>query len=109
MTEREILGKNIKRGRLLSDLSRDELGEKIGLTGTTIARLERGDEKYVKNIGLSYLLKIAKELDIPIEEFFMPNPEQVSVKFTLAENNLEAFRKLLGRVEYLMQIKKEVK
>lgn len=106
MDERKTLGKNIQRYRLFRGIGAEQLGKKVGLTKEHISRLETGHER-AKNIGLGFLLEIAKELDVPIEELFMQNPKDVSVKFTLAENNLEAARKLLGRLEYVLQIKKQ--
>lgn len=106
MDVQKTLGKNIKRHRLFKGIKGDAFAEKIGLSPEHLSKLENADET-AKNIGLKYLVKIAQELNVPIEELFMKNPEEVVVKFTLAENNLEAFRKLLGRAEYLLQIKKQ--
>lgn len=106
MDERKTLGKNIQRYRLFRRIGAEQLGENVGLTKEHISRLETGDER-AKNIGLDYLIKIAKELDVPMEELFMKNPEEVNIKFAFSEGNLEAFRKLLGRLEYTMQIKKK--
>jgi len=102
MKEQEVLARNIKRYRLFKGLDQKDLAKEAGLSSAVISRLERG----IENIGINNLLKIAKELDVPIEELFMQNPKDVSIKFTIAENNLEAFRKLLGQVEYILQRKK---
>ena len=103
MKEQEVLARNIKRYRLFKGLDQKDLAKEAGLSSAVISRLERG----IENIGINNLLKIAKELDVPIEELFMQNPKDVSIKFTIAENNLEAFRKLLGQVEYILQRKKQ--
>lgn len=98
------IGENIRRIRILKGYKNMEnFANLVMMNKDYYGGIERGQQ----NFTIQRLINIAEILGVPLEEFFMPNPEDISIKFTLAENNLEAFRKLLGRVEYLLQIKKQ--
>ena len=95
MEERKALGSNVRRYRQFKGLSTVELGDKVGLTKDTILRLERGEGKYTKNIGLDYLIKICNVLDVTIEELFMRNGDLLSLRFVVSEHNIKTLKELI--------------
>lgn len=98
------IGDNIRRLRIFKGhKNMEDFANLVMINKDYYGGIERGQQ----NFTIEKLIKIAEILGIPLEEFFMKNPEEVSVKFMLAENNLEMFRKLLGRVEYILQVKKQ--
>lgn len=100
--ERKILGQNIQRYRLFKRIGGEELGNKVGLTKETISRLENGKEK---NIGLDYLIKISKELDVPLEELFIKNGNLLSLKFVISEHNVKTLKELIEIIKSLIEKK----
>lgn len=91
MDVRKILGQNIKRYRLFKGIKAETFAKKIGLSPEHLSKLENAN-KTAKNIGLNYLIKIAKELDIPIEQLFMANSEIAMIP----KENLKSLYRLAG-------------
>jgi ribosome-binding protein aMBF1 (putative translation factor) len=60
----EVLGRNIRKARMSSNLSQEQLAEKAGLHRTYIGMVERGE----KNITLGSYARISKALDVSIYE-----------------------------------------
>lgn len=58
---------NLKKYRLLKDLTREQLAEKVGVRRETIMRLEAG--KY--NPSLKLAIDISRVVETPIEELFI--------------------------------------
>nr|WP_307992063.1 helix-turn-helix transcriptional regulator [uncultured Niameybacter sp.] len=58
---------NLKKYRLLKDLTQEQLAEKVGVRRETIMRLEAG--KY--NPSLKLAIDISRVVEIPIEEIFI--------------------------------------
>lgn len=58
---------NLKKFRMLKDLTQEELAVKVGVRRETIIRLEAG--KY--NPSLKLAIDISKLVDAPIEEIFI--------------------------------------
>lgn len=63
-------GEIVRVARKAKRLSQEELAEKAGLHRTYIGMIERGE----KNITLSNISKIARALEIPINELFKNLP-----------------------------------
>ena len=103
MNEREALGKNLKRYREFKGLSRKDLADKIKVSDTTIARLERGEERYTKNFGLSYLLKICKILDTTMEELFMKDSDLLSLRFIISDHNIATLKEVVKIIKELCE------
>lgn len=95
MKELEILAKNVKRYRLVKGLKQTELAMKVGLTGDTICRIETARQE---NIGMKYLVLISRELGIELFQLFMENPESLTIKFVVSDQNLRGFERLLDEV-----------
>ena len=104
MDEHKILGQNIKKYRLFRGIGGEELGKKVGLSPEHISRLETGDEK-AKNIGLDYLIKISKELNVTTEELFMKNGNLLSLRFVISEHNIETLKELVKMIKDLIESK----
>ncbi|WP_394267022.1 helix-turn-helix transcriptional regulator [Anaerotignum sp.] len=58
---------NLKKYRLLKDLTQEQLAEKVGVRRETIMRLEAG--KY--NPSLKLAIDISRVVETPIEELFV--------------------------------------
>ena len=58
---------NLKKYRLLKDLTQEQLAEKVGVRRETIMRLEAG--KY--NPSLKLAIDICRVVETPIEELFI--------------------------------------
>jgi len=71
-------GEIVRDARKAKGLSQEELAEKAGLHRTYIGMIERGE----KNITLSNISKIARALEIPINELFK-NLESLACIFSL--------------------------
>ena len=60
---------NLKQIRIERNLLQEDLAIAIGSCGRTIGRIERGE----RNASLELALRLAKYLDIPVEELFHVN------------------------------------
>ena len=60
----EQLGYNIRKARLKSGVSQEELAAKVGIHRTYIGSVERGE----RNIGIMNIVKIAAALNIAVSE-----------------------------------------
>ena len=58
---------NLKKYRLLKDLTQEQLAEKVGVRRETIMRLEAG--KYKPSLKLA--IDISRVVETPIEELFI--------------------------------------
>lgn len=67
------LSRNIKRIIKGQGLTREDLAEKLGITGTSVSRLVNG------NIRLSSLEKLADALNCDVADFFRKKEEQIPV------------------------------
>ena len=57
---------NLKKVRMERNLLQEDLAIAIGSCGRTIGRIERGE----RNASLELALRLARYLDIPVEELF---------------------------------------
>ena len=57
---------NLKQVRMERNLLQEDLAIAIGSCGRTIGRIERGE----RNASLELALRLAKYLDIPVEQLF---------------------------------------
>ena len=57
---------HVRRHRLRVDLTQQELADRVGVTRQTILSIEKG--KYSPTVGLA--LRLARELDVSVEELF---------------------------------------
>jgi transcriptional regulator with XRE-family HTH domain len=68
LTPREVFGKNIKRARLLRDLSQEAVALEAGMTGNYIGDVERG----ARNIAIDNMARLAAALKVPLHELLDP-------------------------------------
>ena len=61
-TELTMLGKNIRKARLVLNLSQEGLGQKCGLHRTYICDMERG----ARNVSFITLLRVSKGLEMTL-------------------------------------------
>ena len=66
-----IIGNNIKKYRIMSNLTQEELAKLIGCTTPLIGALE--SSKMCQGISVYNLYKISNALNISIEKFFEEN------------------------------------
>ncbi len=64
--EEKLLSNTLKVQRAKKDLTQEQLAQKVGVTRKTINTVENG--KYVPSTYLA--LKLARVLDVPVEELF---------------------------------------
>lgn len=81
-------GNKVAQLRKERDLSRDELGEKIGTSGAIVGRYERGD----MNPSIEIAAKIAEALDVSLD--FLMGLSSELVKDKKMVNRLEDIKKL---------------
>jgi len=62
----EELSSNIKKLRLLADMTQEELADQVGVVRQTIAYLERGE--YMPSLALAW--RLAKVFNKSVEEVF---------------------------------------
>ena len=60
---------NLKQVRMERNLHQEDLAIAIGSCGRTIGRIERGE----RNASLELALRLARYLDIPVEDLFQIN------------------------------------
>ena len=82
-------------------MSQNDLAKRAKVSRATISAIEQG-----KAISLKNLIKITVAFDISLEVFFMISPPSFNIPIKIPENDIEELRKLLSRVEYLLQPKK---
>jgi len=95
MDEQEILARNVKRYRELKGLKQTELAAKVGLTSDTICKIETARQE---NIGSKYLILISRELDVELFQLFMADPESLTIKLIVSDQNLRSARRLLDEI-----------
>ena len=66
-----LFGAKLSSARRARNVTQTELGERVGLSRITIAKLERG----VQNVQLSQIFMIARALDIPPMELIPSSRE----------------------------------
>jgi len=66
MKPRHDILSHLRRHRLRSDLTQQELAERVGVTRQTILSIEKG--KYSPTVGLA--LRLARALEVSVEELF---------------------------------------
>jgi transcriptional regulator with XRE-family HTH domain len=64
------IGENIKKFRLLANITQKELAEKIGVTHYWVCKLERGKQS---NTTINLLISISEEFKINLNQLFKDN------------------------------------
>jgi len=105
MTDLEILAKNLKRYRQLKGLKQTELAERIGMSPDHLSKIEATT---TGNVGLRFLTKIRRELDVELCELFMEDGSEVSIKFIVGEQNLESLERVLDKISERVDIRFKV-
>lgn len=100
--EMKILGNNIKRYRHLKGLEQGELAKRIDISKDYLSRVERGLQP---NFGTQYLIRICRELDVELCQFFMEDPESLSIKFIVSDQNLRSLEKVLDKITERADVK----
>jgi len=102
MTTKEDIGLAIRTLRKKAGIeTQEKLGKKLNpkpLSKETINRIETGKGNY----GINTLFRIAEALNCDISDFI----EEKSIGPTFKKDDLETVRRLLGQIEYTLQIKK---
>lgn len=105
----KVIGERIRNFRKEKGLSQEELADIANLHATYIGQLERGE----KNATLESIEKVAKALEISLEDLFRsihPNPD--SQEYTLSQiitrlqtRNIEDQKIILKLLELLLEWK----
>lgn len=90
--EKDILktvGKNIRKARRIKGIENlKEAAELSGIDKDYYGDMERGQ----CNFTMDKLSKVSNAFDIPIEELFINNPNSVSLKFTISDENIQTLK-----------------
>lgn len=68
--DRSTVGERVRQARLSAGLSQDELGERVGLDHTMIAKIEAGRRR----VDALELVRLASALDVLIDDLLEPRP-----------------------------------
>jgi transcriptional regulator with XRE-family HTH domain len=98
------IGKNIKKARLLKNLTQQELSDFINITRASIANIERGNQK----ITFLTLYQIADSLDIS-PKLLIPEIKEIKKTQNELYMNLDNLRDKLSlkELEWVYQIKRK--
>ena len=66
MDLKEMIGSRIQEIRNKRGITQDQLSEKVGISSKYLSSIERGKE----NPRLNTILKLARSLDVKLDEFF---------------------------------------
>lgn len=94
LTEWEDIGRRVREARLAAALSQEELGRRIGLDRTMIAKIETG----TRRIDAVELTRLAAALGLPLEHFLYARPATISRRAELLEEETTE----AGRESYLL-------
>lgn len=95
------IGENIRRIRILKGYKNMENFAILAMMNKDYyGAIERGQQ----NFTIQKLIDIAYALGVPLEQFFIENPEEVTIKFTISKNNLESAHHLLEVLKKMMGI-----
>ncbi|MBN1172844.1 MAG: ImmA/IrrE family metallo-endopeptidase [Micromonosporaceae bacterium] len=75
------IGQRVREARLAAKLSQDELGRRIGLDRTMIAKIEAG----TRRIDAVELVRLGSCLDVPLDHFLHESPAVLSRRGALVE------------------------
>ncbi len=95
MSEREILAKNLRRYRQVKGLTQKDLAEKVSLAKDTISLIELGKQS---NPGMKSLILISRALDIELFQLFMEDPESLTIKLIVSDQNLRSLERLFDEI-----------
>jgi transcriptional regulator with XRE-family HTH domain/Zn-dependent peptidase ImmA (M78 family) len=76
-----MIGQRVREARLAAKLSQDELGRRIGLDRTMIAKIEAG----TRRIDAVELVRLGSCLDLPLDHFLYERPAVLSRRAALLE------------------------
>ncbi|MFD0743644.1 helix-turn-helix domain-containing protein [Phytohabitans flavus] len=105
-TEWVGIGQRVREARLAANLSQDELGRRIGLDRTMIAKIEAG----TRRIDAVELVRLGECLDLPLDHFLYEPPVVLSRRAALLEEEAteagrESFRLEAELVSWLRDVR----
>jgi transcriptional regulator with XRE-family HTH domain/Zn-dependent peptidase ImmA (M78 family) len=100
------IGQRVREARLAAKLSQDELGRRIGLDRTMIAKIEAG----TRRIDAVELVRLGSCLDLPLSHFLYERPVVLSRRAVLLEEEAteagrESFRLEATLVSWLRDVR----
>ena len=100
------IGQRVREARLAARLSQDELGRRIGLDRTMIAKIEAG----TRRIDAVELVRLGECLDLPLDHFLYERPAVLSRRTALLEEEAteagrESFRLEAELVSWLRDVR----
>jgi transcriptional regulator with XRE-family HTH domain/Zn-dependent peptidase ImmA (M78 family) len=75
------IGQRVREARLATRLSQDELGRRIGLDRTMVAKIESG----TRRIDAVELVRLSRSLELPLDHFLYDSPAVLSRRTALLE------------------------
>lgn len=100
------IGQRVREARLAAKLSQDELGRRLGLDRTMVAKIEAGNRR----IDAVELVRLSSCLDLPIGHFLYERPAVLSRRTALLEEEAteagrESFRIEAALVSWLRDVR----
>lgn len=89
------LGERVRESRLAAGLSQAELGERVGLDRTMVAKIEAGSRR----VDAFEMVRLASVLDVEIDHFLMPRPAVLSRRGQLVDDTDTGAARLAYRIE----------
>ena len=106
MNLKEILGKNIKRYRILKGYSQEQLSEKLGISQQTLSKIERG----LNFLTSETLEKIPEILNIQTYELFIGENDNYTQSEILVdiEKHLKYVKNNSKKLHLIQKLIKEI-
>jgi len=97
MNENKRIGQKIKKARLAIGITQNQLGKKIGKTGSAVGYLEAG----LRKISPDVLKKIADALNKPFKYFYEDSEEEYNLhsKIISFEKQMRDLAQIIGQIE----------
>jgi transcriptional regulator with XRE-family HTH domain/Zn-dependent peptidase ImmA (M78 family) len=93
------IGDRLRRTRLIAGMSQAELGKKVGLDRTMVAKIEAG----TRRIGALELTQISDALGVPIGYLLEPLPQVLSRRASVVDEDFESeIAQESGRLEIVL-------
>lgn len=97
--EWRAIGERLRHTRLIAGVSQTELGKKVGLDRTMVAKIEAG----TRRISALELTQISSALDVPIGYLLEPLPQVLSRRGRVADEGFESLiTRESGRLEIVL-------
>jgi len=96
-----VVGNNLKAARMIKGYDQKQVSEDAKIDKDYYGKIERGEQ----NFTIKILIKLAKILDVTIEELFIQNGNLLSLRFVISEHNINTLKEVVQIVKNLIEKK----